>query len=60
MDVPAILVSLAARFLAKFCNLFARLFILFYFRSEKFRTSVNGKIKQTSERKSWKISHQFS
>jgi len=33
------------KFHAKFFNLFARLFILFYFRSEKFRTSVNGKLK---------------
>jgi len=42
----------SAKFDAKFFNLFVRLFILFYFRSEKFRTSVNGKIKYTSERKS--------
>jgi len=30
---------------AKFYNFFAHLFILFYFRSENFRTSVNGKLK---------------
>jgi len=35
---------------AKFFNFFDRFFILFYFRSEKFRTSVNGK--KTSELKS--------
>jgi len=42
----------SAKFDAKFYNFFARLYILFYFRSEKFRTSVNGKKKWTSERKS--------
>jgi len=35
----------SAKFDAKFFNFFARLFILFYFRFEKFHTSVNGKIK---------------
>jgi len=35
----------STKYNAKFFNFFARLFILFYFRSEKFRTSVNGKIK---------------
>jgi len=44
---------------AKFFNFFARFFVLFYFRSEKFRTLVNGK-KTTIELKSWKISHQIS
>jgi len=34
----------SAKFDAKFFDFFARLFIIFYFRSEKFRTSVNGKI----------------
>jgi len=34
-----------AKFDAIFFNFFARLFILFYYRSEKFRISVNGKIK---------------
>jgi len=46
----------SAKFDAKFFNFFARLFILLYYRSDKFRTSVNGKIKLTSERKSKKIS----
>jgi len=44
----------SAKFDAKFFNFFARLFILFYFRSENFRRSVKRKIKQTSKRKSWK------
>jgi len=35
----------SAKFDAKFFNVFARWYILFYFSSEKFRTSVNGKIK---------------
>jgi len=35
----------SAKLDVKFFNFFARMFILFYFRSEKFRTSVNGKIK---------------
>jgi len=38
-------VYLSAKSDAKFFNFFARLFILFYFRSKKFRTSVNGKTK---------------
>jgi len=50
----------SAKFDAKIFNFFGSLFILFYFRSEKFRTSVNGKIKWTSERKSWKVSHRIS
>jgi len=41
----------SAKFHAKYFNLFARLFILLYFRSEKFRTSMNGKKnKQASEK----------
>jgi len=32
----------SAKFNAKFFNFFTRLFSLFYFRSEKFRTLVNG------------------
>jgi len=39
---------------AKFFNFFARLFILFYFRSKKFRTSVNGKIKTSKQAKKLK------
>jgi len=35
----------SAKFDAKFFNFFARMFILFYFRSEEFRTLVNAKIK---------------
>jgi len=41
----------SAKFDAKIFNFFTRLFISFYFRSEKFRTWVIGKIKHTSERK---------
>jgi len=41
----------SAKFDAKFFNFFARLIILFYFRSEKFRTSVNGKIKKQASEK---------
>jgi len=41
----------SAKFDAKFFNFFARLFICFYFQSEKFRTSANGKMnKQASEK----------
>jgi len=35
----------SAKFDAKFFNIFARSIILFYFRSEKFRILMNGKIK---------------
>jgi len=35
----------SAKFDVKLFNFFARLFILFYFRSEMFPTSMNGKIK---------------
>jgi len=45
----------SAKFDEKFFNFFARLFILFYIRSEKFRTSVNGKIKKRASEKVEKI-----
>jgi len=43
-------VSRSAKYDAKFFNFFARLFSLFYFRSEKFRTLVNGKINRRAEK----------
>jgi len=50
-SAPLSYVYRSAKFDAKFFNFFARLFILFYFWSKKFRTSTNGKrSKQASEK----------
>jgi len=52
MDCEEVLIYVyrSAKFDAKFFNFFAHLFILFYFQSKKFRTSVSGKIHKRAKK----------